>query len=138
MVRFLARTPPRNGFAAPKVYGLMDFDPDGVAILNTYKHGSLNLVNENASLVVPEMQWLGLKSCHISDEDQTHRNQGLLPLTKRDRHKARNMLDQAHVDNVEEWRGQLQVMLMLNVKAELQILDAAAGALIQVIREAVQ
>lgn len=86
--------------------------------------------------MVPDIQWLGLRSNHAVDAHQTHQSQGLLALTKRDRRKARNMLNQECMDTEAEWRGQLQVMLMLNLKAELQILDA--GALVGVIANAVQ
>lgn len=116
----------------------MDYDPDGLAILSTYKYGPLNKHGED--LVVPEIQWLGLKSNHIEDGDQTHQNQGLMPLTKRDRHKARKILEQDRIaerGNEAEWRGQLQVMLVLNLKAELQLLDAAPGALMDLVKSPV-
>lgn len=141
MVRFLTRASPQNGFVEPKIYGLMDYDPDGLAILSTYKHGSIKLNKERESLVVPELCWLGLRSSHISDEDQTHRSQGLMPLTKRDRNKARKMLEQnfmAKESEEAETRSQLQAMLVLNMKAELQILDAVPGALINLINAAVR
>lgn len=141
MLRFIVRATPSNGFSSPKVYGLMDYDPDGLAILFTYKYGSAKLGDENKSLVVPEIQWLGLNNSHITDSDQTHRSQGLMPLTKRDRHKARKMLEQDRVNESDmdgDWRGQLQVMLVLNLKAELQILDTNPGALIGLIKSAVE
>ena len=119
----------------------MDYAPDGLAILSTYKHGSMKLRSENADLVVSQMQWLGLKSDHITDGDQTHQDQGLIQLTKRDRQKARTMLGQVHMseDGKEgEWRDELQVMLVLNLKAELQIMDSVPGALMSLIRSALQ
>lgn len=52
---------------------------------------------------------------------------GLLTLTKRDRRIATLMLGRGTERSVEEdedWRRELQVMLMLNVKAEIQILGS--------------
>ena len=43
MLRFLSTPSPSNGFASPPLHALVDFDPDGIAILSTYKHGSDNL-----------------------------------------------------------------------------------------------
>lgn len=140
MVRFLSQPSPQNGFASPPVYGLMDYDPDGMAILSTYKRGSSKLSHENESLTVPGMQWLGLRSKHIINDDTTHQSQGLMPLTRRDRHKARKMLGQNWADGDGDdagWRHELQVMLMLNLKAELQVLDALPEGLTSVIKSGI-
>jgi meiotic recombination protein SPO11 len=45
--------------------------------------------------------------------------QGLLKLTSRDRRIAFKMLEK---DVEVEWRRELQIMMMLNVKAEIQVL----------------
>lgn len=51
---------------------------------------------------------------------------GLLRLSHRDRRKAIAMLGNSHlsseIEGETEWRAQLQVMLILNVKAEMEIL----------------
>ncbi|KAG9951155.1 DNA topoisomerase IV, alpha subunit, partial [Aureobasidium melanogenum] len=139
MTRFMTVASPQNGFAEPPVLGLVDYDPDGLAILHTYKHGSKKISEDNAALIVPRIQWLGLHSRAITDEDRTHRNQGLLALTLRDRHKARKMLEweqNASSDERAQWRRELQVMLMLNLKAEMQIVDSDSSGLINMIKNA--
>lgn len=136
MLHFLATPTPRNGFCTPPVYGLMDYDPDGLAILSNYKYGSMRSSHDGEALTTPDLRWLGLKSDHILSLEQTHFNQGLMPLTKRDRRKATRMLGQVRMteDGEEsQWRQQLQVMLLVNYKAELQILDANPGALMGLI-----
>ncbi|KAH7396225.1 Spo11/DNA topoisomerase VI subunit A [Pyrenochaeta sp. MPI-SDFR-AT-0127] len=124
------------------VYALMDLDPDGIAILATYQYGSYRLAheaagvpNETPSLSLPNIHWLGVKSHHISrtpvDESDTDTNvmpelQGLMKLTVRDRTRAARMLewDLCTEDGPEQgWRQELQMMLVLNIKAEMQILD---------------
>jgi meiotic recombination protein SPO11 len=89
--------------------------------MSTYKHGSMNLAHET-NLAVPSIQWLGARSRDflVTDSDI----QGLLSLTVRDRKIAIKMLERGVAEEYmnEEWRRELQVMLMLNVKAEIQIL----------------
>lgn len=127
-----------NGFRDIPVYALMDFDPDGIGILSTYKYGSLILAHENETLNVPNIRWLGVRSPDISSDERTHSSQGLLRLTPRDRRKATKMLewDVLCEDGPEtEWRQQVQTMLMLNVKAEIQILDARRDGLVGWLKE---
>ncbi len=116
--------------AAP-IYMLADFDPDGMAIMSTYKHGSWNLSHESAQLLVPRIQWLGIRSDDLVDKENDDEYKGLLRLSGRDRHKAMKMLENSGVfreDGEEvEWRRELQVMLMMNVKAEMEILGQREG-----------
>ena len=110
----------------PPIYALTDFDPDGLSITSTYKHGSLRLSHENAGLNVPSIKWLGMQSRDVLAGTGRDDYSGLLPLTARDRKKAADMLERSEVlhegGSEEEWRRELQVMLMLNVKAKLEVL----------------
>jgi meiotic recombination protein SPO11 len=125
----------RNGYRTPPVYALVDFDPDGLAIYSTYKHGSISLAHENANLNVPLMELLGLQSNNlpaIPPREQRSEEEEMLRLSKRDRVKAEHLIEnrinpEFSVDH--ELVKQLQVMLMLNVKAEIQILEAKEGGL---------
>ena len=130
MLHFLSSPSPQNGFCAPPIYAMVDFDPDGIAILSTYKYGSDNLAHETSHLCLPHIQWLGLRSEHVLSGTTTHADQGLLTLTARDRKKARKMLAWQVLQEDKSLRRDLQVMLMLNVKAELQLLDATADGTI--------
>ncbi|EUC36914.1 hypothetical protein COCCADRAFT_2054 [Bipolaris zeicola 26-R-13] len=138
------------GNTAPHIpmFVLVDLDPDGIAILSTYKYGSYRLMHEDVALMdthalsLPNVRWLGVKSDDISlsevSEDGTERKsiyqlQGLMRLTMRDRTKATQMLewDLCGEDGLEQgWRRELQWMLMLNVKAEMQVLDELPGGLV--------
>lgn len=113
----------------PPIYALVDFDPDGIAILSTYKHGSVNLAHENENLIVSRIQWLGIRSTDILGYDTEGESYGLLKLTKRDRRIARRMLEKEiyRQGGEEDWRSELQVMLLLNVKAEMQIMGSNAA-----------
>lgn len=115
----------------PPIYALTDFDPDGLAIMSTYKHGSFKLSHESANLNVPSIQWLGIQSRDALAGNGTSEYNGLLRLSARDRKKATDMLEKSAVlqEKVEEteWRRELQVMLMLNIKAEMEVLAEREG-----------
>ena len=117
---------------------MVDFDPDGISIMSTYKHGSLTLSHENANLRCPIIRWLGVKSGDLDFRESTTAAprageedvKGLLRLTKRDRKKASKMLGQGICEEYgveQEWRRELQVMLLLNVKVEMEILSQQEG-----------
>lgn len=114
--------------------------------MSTYKYGSAALAHCNERLAVPEVRWLGVKSddimCHgntlsrDNDLNEVASGQkdrvGLLRITPRDRRIARGMLGRemwGEEGRETVWRRELQVMLMLNVKAEIQILSQTSGGL---------
>lgn len=137
----------------------MDFDPDGISILSTYKYGSWTLSHENANRNVRSIRWLGLQSSDLLysiDHDDCDSGEGssngrmapasldnssfdssgagLLRLSLRDRKKATGMLkrDLLREDDgwsETEWRRELQVMLMLGYKAEMELLEEREGGL---------
>jgi len=95
-----------------------------MGIMSTYKHGSINLGHEK-DIAVPSIKWLGVRSSDfLHDSDVI----GLMALTKRDRRIAERMLGRQNEGIGElDWenmgcRRELQVMLMLNVKVEIQVL----------------
>lgn len=108
--------------------------------MSTYKHGSANLAHENAHVRCPTLRWLGVKSgdLHLATsntelcDDNADDIKGLLRLSKRDRKKAVSMLDQGICDEhgvEQEWRRELQVMLMVSLKAEMEILSQRPGGI---------
>ena len=115
----------------PPIYALADLDPDGIAIISNYKHGSYILSHENENLIVPSIRWLGIRSSDILNEPNREDAKGLLKLSGRDRKKAVKMLENSAVmregGGEAEWRRELQVMLMLNVKAEIEVLGEREG-----------
>ncbi|MCJ1409440.1 hypothetical protein MMC19_003521 [Ptychographa xylographoides] len=119
------------GSIQPPVLALVDYDPDGVAIMSNYKHGSVSLAHENATLNVAQMRWLGVKSENLLQPMSNGQEAGVLSLTPRDRTKAGKMLQKEIFGEGQEaeWRRELQVMLMLNVKVEIQLLSGLQGGL---------
>ncbi|KAI6374401.1 hypothetical protein MCOR25_003190 [Pyricularia grisea] len=147
------------------IYTLVDYDPDGIRILCTYKYGSSSLEHERRS-AVNSIEWIGirfsdvkqhyLRPCNSLLQDdgsqinieahsrldvvQVRSRPGFsMPrqndfeastsqLTTRDRKLAHEMV--SRVSGSLDMRGEheehlreLQVMLMLNVKAEIQAVD---------------
>ncbi|BGP16475.1 hypothetical protein JCM10213_007919 [Rhodosporidiobolus nylandii] len=98
---------------------LVDADPHGLEILSTYRFGSASLSFDAANLVVDRLEWLGVKGTEWDtlgiDRDE------LLSLSKGDRAKAAKMLKREWLP--EDWRRELEYMLHLGRKAEIQVLS---------------
>lgn len=99
----------------------------------TYKYGSVAFAHENRNLNVPGLHWLGLRITDVVAGAGLLGDNTLIRLTKRDRKKTVAMLSRNPIwaaDGPEpEWRVELQRMLMLNVKAETEILYDTEGSL---------
>jgi meiotic recombination protein SPO11 len=147
------------------IYALVDLDPDGIAIMCTYKLGSRSL-NHESNVAIPDLTWLGPKTRDLLDprtmyasvswtdaershtissrSDHDHASmstdvphdhelddnavQTLRPLTTSDRKKAARLLQKIEDEFCEEYdemdlRHELQVLLLLNLKAEIQAME---------------
>ena len=113
------------------IYALVDFDPDGIGILSTYKHGSVALAHENDHLRALSIRWIGVRSSIILHASAASDGRSTLQMSRRDRRKARGLLNKHGLQNdgETEWRRELQVMLMLNIKVEIQALSELDGGL---------
>lgn len=119
----------------PKVFGFFDCDRDGIAIMQIYRQGSIALAHEQSS-TIPEMKWLGMKLDDVVSGTMTE--EPLLPLTLIDRERIRAMLarQSSDADLVQQQvLSELQKMLVLDVKAEMQLLDDRPGGLVQWLEE---
>ncbi|RHZ68170.1 hypothetical protein CDV55_104697 [Aspergillus turcosus] len=111
---------------APRFYALVDSDPDGMAIMSTYKYGSMAHARDNEKLNVSKLHWLGLRTSDVIRGADSFGDEAFIRLSPRDRKKAIAMLSNnpvwAENGPEQEWRAELQQMLMLNLKAEIEIL----------------
>lgn len=131
-VHRLTTQSPGRSVSTPQVFGLVDFDPDGINILSTYKHGSAAFAHENGRLNAPGLLWIGAHSSDVLSIEAAGDRRSVQPLTTRDRRKARIMLEKpifAEGGAEPHWRAELQIMLMLNVKAEMQVLSDIDGGI---------
>ncbi|KAK1714542.1 Spo11/DNA topoisomerase VI subunit A [Colletotrichum acutatum] len=124
------------------IFALMDFDCYGIAIMRCYSHGTRGHAHEQAT-TVPSMQWLGIKSDDLAFRQDAIPTRGLdvngsqrrlgastfdssSSLTLRDRTRSINMIKEIEEDgpdNDRDCRRELQVMLFLGIKAEIQAVD---------------
>ncbi|KAM5440249.1 endodeoxyribonuclease [Microsporum canis] len=118
-------------FASLPVYILVDSDPDGMAIMSTYKYGSMAQVHQNAYLNVPSIQWIGLYASEMIPTVDFLNGSSLIPMSRRDRKKAEAMLNRnpcfAEDGPEPSWRKELQSLLVMNMKAEIEILYECDG-----------
>lgn len=110
----------------PTALGLVDFDPDGICILLQYKYGSRSLAHEAATSQAPTLRWLGCSSDDIAGRPGSKQNQSLIQLSARDHQKTTAMLLWPFMseDSWDPWRRELQVMLMLQWKFEMEMLES--------------
>jgi meiotic recombination protein SPO11 len=97
--------------------------------MHTYRQGSIALAHEESS-TVPEMKWLGMRLDDVVVDAAT--DAPLLPLTLTDRERIRGILarQSSDADSVQQQCFlELQKMLVLNVKAEIQLLDDRPGGI---------
>lgn len=132
-LRAMSDSASNQGRYPPRLYALTDGDPHGMAIMSTYKYGSAAHLHQNARLSIPRLQWLGLRVTDIIAVPEVLGDTALLSLTMRDRKKIVAMLRNSPVwasDGPEpEGRSELQRMLVLNLKAEIEILYGCQGGL---------
>ncbi|KAI6762764.1 hypothetical protein HG530_008744 [Fusarium avenaceum] len=137
---------PCSGDMLP-ILGLFDYDPDGVKILRCYRYGSERLSHETG-ISTQTLQWLGVKSNHlfrdynsalpISSDSVSQSSRVSMTstscrdpvsyLSARERAAAISTLKKMeHISGndveVSEMRRELQLMLTLGVKAEIEWLD---------------
>ncbi|KAI5850191.1 meiotic recombination protein spo11 [Morchella snyderi] len=107
------------------VFAVVDMDPYGIEIMATYKFGSIALAHESHRLAVERVEWLGIKTGDLEEVIRSADGEveGVMVLTERDRRKAVKMLGREWMERVPEWRSEIQKMLVLNVKVEIEILS---------------
>lgn len=102
--------------ASVPVHALVDWDPDGVGILATYRFGSSSLAHER--LAIRGVHWAGVRmeDLPLGALDDV----GIARLSTRDRQRGKALLGRAWMAEVQEWKIEVQRMLFLGVKAEIE------------------
>ena len=104
------------------VLAFVDADPHGLKILSVYSSGSKNMSYDSFSLTCPDIKWLGLRP---SDFERYHLpDQCLLPMSEKDIKVGQDMLKEDFIQKNPAWIAELELMLKLKVKAEIQALSA--------------
>ncbi|GAA5988814.1 hypothetical protein JCM5350_000382 [Sporobolomyces pararoseus] len=116
-----------DDFPTIPIIFLVDADPHGIEILSTYVLGSSALSHDSSNLAIGQerAKWIGLKPSSLID-DLARRDESL-SLSSRDRRKAIAMMKREWLP--AEWRRELEYMLHLNRKAEIEILSSSTSPL---------
>mmetsp|Transcript_7129 Transcript_7129/g.9308 ORF Transcript_7129/g.9308 Transcript_7129/m.9308 type:complete len:543 (-) Transcript_7129:27-1655(-) len=104
------------------VFGLVDSDPYGLKILSVYMSGSKNMSYDSASLTTPDIKWLGIRP---SDLDKYKLpEQCRLDMTEHDMKTGKELLNEDFIKKNPAWYKELELMLKMKKKAEIQALSA--------------
>lgn len=123
-VHMLGMPSSKNRYHALPIYVLVDYDPDGYGIYNCYLPEPEDTSDQSHIRIV--LLGLTFDQLHLGTVSAS---QASMFLTPRDRTRARNMLKTVQHDV----RVELQRMLCLNTKLELQHLDDFSGGLQEVL-----
>ncbi len=104
------------------VLGLVDSDPYGLKILSVYCSGSKSMSYDSFNLTTKDIKWLGVRP---SDLDKYNLpEQCRLPMTEADKKLGRDLLEEPFVKKNPEWVKELELMLEMGTKAEIQALSS--------------
>ncbi|MEW5301028.1 MAG: hypothetical protein WDW38_009401 [Sanguina aurantia] len=101
--------------------GLVDYNPAGVTILQTYKLGSARMGLEDVACTLPDLRWLGIRAAMLSDVDSTH----LQVLTPRDRTLLPGL--KTSLAHEPAWIEELETMEQLGYRADIEALYSVVG-----------
>ncbi|XP_046337078.1 meiotic recombination protein SPO11-like [Haliotis rufescens] len=105
---------------------LVDADPHGIEIMCVYRFGSKAQAAENRHLAVPSMKWLGILP---SDLGRLNIHESVcIQFTKKDMDKASELIGRPYVLANPPLATQVQHLLQLGHKAEIQCLDSLSPA----------
>ncbi|KAJ8265295.1 hypothetical protein COCON_G00143940 [Conger conger] len=106
------------------IFALVDADPHGIEIMCIYKYGSVSMSFEAQNLTVPSVMWLGLLPSDI--ERLRVPKDVLIPFTKKDESKLTSLLKRPYIVYQPAWEKEMEMMLKLRQKAEIQSLTSLA------------
>ncbi|KAJ3058112.1 hypothetical protein HDU98_005798 [Podochytrium sp. JEL0797] len=109
-----------------RMYGLFDCDPHGIEILLCYMFGSKKNAFESPHLAIPTLHWLGVTPSDLNAYSHLfHASspENLLPMDLKDRKKALSLLKRANVKSAGPVWRQLQRLVWMGVKVEIQAVE---------------
>jgi len=103
------------------VLGLVDSDPYGLKILSVYMTGSKNMSYDSAHLTTPDIKWLGVRPSDLNRYNIPE--QCRLEMTEHDIKTGKDLLKEEFIMKNEQWYAELQLMVKMKKKAEIQALS---------------
>lgn len=107
------------------ILAIMDADVYGFEILRVYSVGSKALSFESSNLAVPNIKWLGLLPSDLEESAGFGIPKSVhLKMSKSDEHRTKLLLEEEFVKRKPSWEYQIQKLLDMRIKAEIQALNA--------------
>ena len=106
--------------AAPSVpvIGLCDWNPFGLGVLLTYKHGSPRFALDETQWCVPALKWLGMRREDVGRRDLAP--DFFQPFVEADESRARGLLACEMLRGAPAYRAEVAYMLERRLKLELE------------------
>ncbi|GJQ89420.1 meiotic recombination protein SPO11 isoform X1 [Tanacetum coccineum] len=114
------------------VFVLVDCNPSGFIIMSAYRHGAETRAFENHRMAVPDLKWIGLHPTEV--EKYNISNYGV-PLTKQDVYNCKRLLKKQCVNDVPDFKRQLEHMLETNRKYQIEALGTSETSLTRYLLE---
>jgi meiotic recombination protein SPO11 len=102
--------------------GLVDSDPYGLKILLVYMLGSKNISYDSASLMTPDIMWLGLLPSDLNKYDLP--DQCRLDMTENDIKTGKELMTEDFIQKNPKWMKELEIMVKTKKQAEIQALSS--------------
>lgn len=97
------------------IFGLVDWNPSGVAILNIYRHGSWRMGLESPKYAIPHLKWLGVRHEMLMEAPASVFQR----LSGRDKTLIDNIVKRyVHID--DKWCNELSIMKDIGYKCEIE------------------
>ncbi len=96
-------------------------------IMSVYCVGSRAMAHDVHNLAVPQLKWLGVLPSDLARYQVPE--SARLPLGSRDKQKAAELLQRDYIQGNVAWRRELELMVALNCKAEVEGLQGAHAGL---------
>ncbi|GJU60425.1 DNA topoisomerase 6 subunit A [Tanacetum coccineum] len=108
------------------VFALVDCNPSVFIIMSAYRHGAETRAFENHRMAVPDLKWIGLHPTEV--EKYNISNYGV-PLTIQDVYNCKRLLKKQCVNDVPDFKRQLEHMLETNRKYQIEALGTSETSL---------
>ena len=107
------------------ILAIMDADVYGFEIMRVYSVGSKALSFESRSLAVPNIKWLGLLPSDLEqDSGYNIPDSTFIKMSTSDIKKGKKLLEEEFVIKRPRWKKEIEILLNLGIKAEIQALNA--------------
>ncbi|GJS33197.1 DNA topoisomerase 6 subunit A [Tanacetum coccineum] len=114
------------------VFALVDCNPSVFIIMSAYRHGAEMRAFENHRMAIPDLKWIGL---HPTEVEKYNISKYGVPLTLRDIDNCKRLLKKQCVNDVPDFKRQLEHMLTTNRKYQIESLGTSVTSITRYLLE---